>query len=562
MNSKARFSFVFVSFLFFFGLILLRLFFWQVIRGGELAALAQNQYKVTYEDKARRGNLYFQDKSPFVINQPGFLVVGLPQEMKDKKQVVHTLSPILKIDEASIAGQLSDELYWVALKHKIDEETKQKIASFNLAGIGFQEEPFRFYPEASMGAHLTGFIGADINGVDKGYFGLEGFYDRELRGRNASVKSFIDALGRPILLGVKSEASSVPGRDLVLHIDRTIQFIVEERLKKGFELYGAKGGTVIVMDPKTGNVLAMASQPSYDQGKWHEFDQTLYKNPAVAGAYEPGSTFKVLVMTAAMSEGVVEAQTRCDICSGSVSIGGFTIRTFNDKYFENTTMLEVIEHSDNTGMVFVTKKLGLEKLYRYLEAFGIGKLTGIDLEDEESPRLRPQGEWREIDLATAGFGQGVAVTPIQMVTAISAIANGGKLMQPSVVAHVIDEDGKEHTIEPKVKQVVISEKAAKVVTEMMVNAVENGEAKLARIKGYRIAGKTGTAQIPIAGHYDPTKTIASFVGFAPADDPKFVILVKLDEPSSYRGFGSSTAAPLFFEITRSLLTYYNIPPSR
>jgi len=560
MESQTRFKLILWAFILVFLVIISRLFYWQIIRGDELAALAQKQYNFVYKVTSKRGGIYFADKSPLVINQPGFLLYTNPKEIEDKKMFAKLLSPVIAQDEASIAAKLHDELYWIPIKHKIDEETRKEIEALHLKGVGFEEEPLRFYPESSMAAHLTGFVGSDVNGEGKGYFGLEGFYDREIRGRGGTVQSFVDALGRPILLGEQSNAPIVNGRDLVLNIDRTIQFMAEKSLKEGVEKYGAKGGSVIIMDPKTGGILAMASQPSYNQATYGDFDQANYKNPSIAGTYEPGSTFKTLVMAAALSEGVVDPYTKCDICDGPVSLGGFTIRTWNNKYYKDSTMLDVIEHSDNTGMVFVGRKLGFEKLYSYLQAFGIGEPTGIDLEDEESPFLRTKKDWHEIDMATATFGQGVAVTPIQMVRAVGAIANGGKLYKPYVVSSIIKENGEEVKIEPEFLRQVISEKAAKVMTEMMVNAVDNGEAKFAKPKGYRIAGKTGTAQIPIAGHYDPNKTIASFVGFAPANDPKFVMLVRVDEPTSSI-FGAETAAPLFFTIARELFNYYNIPPS-
>lgn len=561
MVSKGRLTFLFLFFLLCFAAVIFRLFYWQIVRGSELSVAAAKQYNLIYEVQAKRGGIFFRDTSPLVINQPGFLLVGYPHEIQDKKKTAHALSIALDEHEASIASVLENDLFWVPVKHKIDEELKKKVEELKLIGIGFEDEPLRYYPEGSMAAHVVGFVGADVNGNDKGYFGLEGYYDREIRGRGATLKSFIDALGRPILLGRTSREPLTNGRDFILEVDQTVQFIVEAVLEEGLLKYGAKGGTVIVMDPKTGGILAMASRPSYDPFKWGDFDETSYKNPAVADSYEPGSTFKALVMAAALNEDVVNPNTHCDICEGPISIGEFTIRTWNNTYHKDSTMVEVIEHSDNIGMVFVAKKLGLDKLYSYLERFGIGEPTNIDLEDEEATLLREKSQWREIDLATVSFGQGVAVTPIQMIRAISAIANGGKLMEPHVVGAVVKENTEVLPIAQKVTRSVLSEKTAKVMTEMMVNAVDRGEAKFAKPKGYRIAGKTGTAQIPIKGHYDPTKTIASFVGFAPADDPKFAMLVKLDEPQS-SPFGSETAAPLFFSIASDLFTYYNIPPSR
>ncbi len=264
-------------------------------------------------------------------------------------------------------------------------------------------------------------------------------------------------------------------------------------------------------------------------------------------------------MASAINEDLVKPDTKCDICSAPISIGGFTIRTWNNKYRENATLKDVIIHSDNTGMVFTAQKLGLDKFYEYIKNFGFGDLTKIDLQDESSPEIRDEKIWREIDLVTASFGQGIAVTPVQMVRAVSAIANGGFIMEPHIVKQIKDQD-KVFEVKPKIVRQVIKESSAKTVTEMMVAAVDEGESKWAKPKGFKVAGKTGTAQIPVAGHYDPNKTIASFVGFAPANDPKFVMLVRYDQPTSSI-YGSETAAPTFFEIAKQLFTYFKIAPT-
>jgi cell division protein FtsI/penicillin-binding protein 2 len=303
----------------------------------------------------------------------------------------------------------------------------------------------------------------------------------------------------------------------------------------------------------------MASYPSYDPLRYDAFDKTLYKNPIVAGSYEPGSTFKVLVMAAALNEHAVTATTTMNE-DGPVTVGEYTIRTWNDQYLGVQTMTDVIQHSSNVGMVFVGRELGKDRLLQYIRQFGFGTTTGVDLEDEFSPELRPDNQWTDIDLATTTFGQGIAVTPLQMVRAVAALANGGVLMEPHVIKSITDARGKIIEIQPKPIKNIIGKEAADVIKEMMINAVDNGEAKWAKPKGYRIAGKTGTAQIPVAGHYDNTKTIASFVGFAPADDPIFTMLVTLREPTSSQ-WGSETAAPLFFNIAQDIFRYKGIPPA-
>ncbi len=401
-------------------------------------------------------------------------------------------------------------------------------------------------------------MGRDDEGSEKGYFGLEGYYDLALSGRHGFVARESDAKGAPILFGNSKEASAITGVDLVTHIDKTIQMIIEEKLKKAIEDYGAKSGNVVIMDPNTGAILGMAALPSYDPGSYFDYSNELFKNPTISDAFEPGSIFKPIVMASALDANLITPDTLCDICRGPVEVEKYTIETWDHKYHPDSTMTDVIIHSDNIGMVFTGQKLGTEKFVDYMQKFGFGKTTGIDLQGEGSPPLREKGTWNIVDLATGTFGQGIAVTPIQMVRAIAVIANGGKLVTPQVVGK-IKGDGWEEEVKPEKPQEIISQKAALDITYMMTMAVRDGEAKWAVPKGFKIAGKTGTAQIPVSGHYDKDKTIVSFVGFAPADKPKFVMLVSLREPKTSQ-WGSETAAPLWFNIARDLFPYMGIQP--
>jgi cell division protein FtsI/penicillin-binding protein 2 len=445
---------------------------------------------------------------------------------------------------------------YAVLANSLSVKEKEDIESLGIKGLTFDQSFIREYPEASMSAHLTGFVGRDDLGKPTGYFGLEGFYDRELSGRSRIEKQEKDAGGQPLLVGDFQLLPGRSGRTLKLHISRGTQYLVEEALKEGLEHYGAVSGEVLVMDPKTGAILAMASLPSYEPAKFHLYETSLYKNSAVAGAYEPGSTFKVLVMAAALNEGVVKEDDHCDICSEPYQIGKYRVKTWNNEYRAGATPEDIIVHSDNVGMVWAQQRLGGEKMLDYIKKFGFGEKTGIDLQEEITPSLRTK--WGDIDYATASFGQGIAVTSIQMLAAVGAIANGGTLMEPHLVSSVIGDT--EVVIPPKSKGEVISKDAASRITEIMIKAVENGESKWIAQKGYKIAGKTGTAQIAVEGHYDAEKTTASFIGFAPAYDPKFVMLVKLAEPKTSQ-WASETAAPLWFNIAKKLLTRFNVPPS-
>lgn len=558
--------------------ILCRLVYWQVIKHDELRAEAQEQRRSVEQVFASRGDIITSDGYALVSNKPNYLLYAyLPQITEDPSRIAQSLTPLLLTEpknatEAAIPVtqrmdtirlNLLDRLNatdrsWVPLARNVTAEQKEQIESLQIVGLGFDQGQKRHYPEASMSAHILGIVGSDEAGTPTGYFGLEGAYNLELQGKPGEIIQEKDAIGRPILIGLFDQNPERNGRTLKLHINRSLQYLVESYLKEGIATYEAKSGEVILMDPFTGAILAMASFPSYDPANFIEYDPVLYKNPIIANTYEPGSTFKVVVMAAGIDAGKVTPQTQCfDPCSGPVQIGKYSIRTWNNVYNPGLTMTEVLENSDNTGMIYVANKLGKDTFLEYLRKFGFGEQTGIDLQEEVSSSLREN--WSEIDLATTSFGQGIAVTGIQMVTSVAAIANGGYLVTPQVVDTVFAE--KELPIEPVIKRQVISKETAQQVTEMMQTAARHGEAQWTVLEDYSVAGKTGTAQIPIDGHYDAEKTIASFVGFAPADNPRFVMLVKLTEPQS-SPWAAETAAPLWYKIAKDVLIHLNVPPDR
>ncbi|MBI2009790.1 MAG: penicillin-binding protein 2, partial [Candidatus Chisholmbacteria bacterium] len=527
--------------------VVARLFYWQIVAAENLSALAESQHLSRIEIPAQRGRIITSDGFTLVGNEPAFLAYAyLPDLDRRPDEIASLLAPLVRpetdatasakmveelteLTEATLSSRLSrQDVIWVPLARKILDAVKTRVLDLKLKGLGFEPENIRFYPEASLSASLIGFVGDDVSGNPKGYFGLEGYYDLELKGRPGIVRQEKDATGKPILVGNFGGFAAKNGRDLKLYLDRAVQRLVEIELEEALTRYGAKSGEVIIMDPKSGGIIAQANLPKYDPQKFSQFDSSLYRNPSIAAAYEPGSTFKVLIMSAALDSGVVKPTTRCDMCGGPVTIGKYTIRTWNNEYFENPTMIEVIQRSNNIGMVFVGQKLGEEKLVDYLKKFGIGSPTGVDLQEESVPELRER--WGDIDIATTSFGQGIAITALQMLRAVSAIANYGVLMEPHVVSEILGDTTVK--ISPKEVNRVISQKTAEDITAMMVNAVDSGEAQWTKLPGYKVAGKTGTAQIPVAGHYDEDKTIASFVGFAPADDPKFAMLVKLEAPTS------------------------------
>lgn len=555
MEQRLRFvlSFFLACFLLVFG----KLFYWQIVEGKQLSALALQQYYSKREIPAQRGKIYASDSYPLVINQNSYLLYMNPRQIDVSiTELREKTEDIILLPEVDIENLRKKPVVWYPLAKNLDEETKKLVESLNIRGLGFEEGEKRFYPEASMSAHLLGFVGEDSEGKRKGYFGIEGFYDHELRGKPGFRYFEQDALGRPIPLAEETEEKTLPGRNMSLNIDRKIQFLAEKHLKDGIEKYGAVSGSVLIMDPESGAVLAMASFPSYDPASYYSFNQDLFKNPVISSAFEPGSVFKVLVMAIGLDSGKINKDEICTKCSEPRKIYDYTIKTWNDKYYPNSTMTDIIVHSDNVGMVYVSEKIGLDKFLEYLKKFGFSEATGVDLQGEMTPVFREKKNWTQIDLATASFGQGIALTPIQILNAVNAVANGGKLYKPQIVKKIFEEE-KSIVIEPVLKGRPISEKTASKVKEMMIEAVENGEAKWAKPKGYQIAGKTGTAQIPIKGHYDPEKTIASFIGFAPADNPKFSMLVTLTEPQT-SPWGSETAAPLWFDIAGDIFRVWGI----
>lgn len=559
-RDQGRLLTISIFFAIFFIAVIIRLFYWQIVMSDTLRLAGRSQSTLTLASNAKRGDVLFKDNFPVATNKISYLMYANPKKVDSITNYAQLLAPILGADPASISARLEQDLFWVSLRSRLTYDTKVKIDNLKLSALGFEQETERYYPEASMAAHLIGFVGKNQEGQDQGYFGLEGFYDRQLRGRPGSTYLIKDALGNPILTDVR-EDKKIDGRTIVTSIDRAVQYMADVELRKGVERYGADGGTVIAMETKTGRILATSSYPKFDPAKYWEYDGKYYTSPIVSHLFEPGSTFKVLVMAAAIDSGLVTPETRCPDCDGPVELAGYEIKTWDGKYYPNNSMTEVIQHSDNTGMVYVARKMGIERFLTYLKKFGVGSLTGIDIQGEVMEELRLPKKWLEIDLATASFGQGISVTPIQLVTAVNAIANGGKLMKPTVVEKIITPDDKTITIEPKVVGQPISYASSKVMTWMMVNAVEKGEAKFTAIPNYSVAGKTGTAQIAVEGHYDPTNTNASFVGFFPAEDPKITMLVVINKPRTSI-YGSETAAPIFFSIARDLIQYYNIEPSR
>ena len=597
-----RLCFIFSTVLSLFALLILRLFKIQVLDCKKYSVLAESQHGISYSLSAARGKIYSQDDFPLVSNRLSYLLYGEPPRIEKKKEAIARIldvvdltlgcrvvnfSPDSGLDQFQLkkacleeaVKRLSFDRQWVPLVRGLTQEEKERIEKLEISGIGFEPEPQRFYPEDRLGSHILGFVGSDEEGKPKGYYGLEGFYDGDLCGTPGKILEERSALGEPILVGRYKKRSPQDGRDLVLTLDRAVQFLVEDKLFSGVERFGAESGTVVVMEPQTGKILALANYPDYDPAEpteptesmesaeseelkemegEEEEEKTERRNLAIASSYEPGSVMKPLTMAAGIEAGKITPQTT--FISGPLKVGDYVIRTWDNKYYGEENMIEVLERSDNTGAAWVAlERLGKRILRDYFLKFGLGEKTGIDLEGEAGGIVKPLVEWRPIDLANASFGQGVSVTPIQLATAFSVFANGGNLVRPFLVSEIRDGN-RVISFEPERKRRVISEKTADILVEMLERAAEHGEAKFFITGDYRVAGKTGTAQIPIAGKYDPHKTNATFVGFL-SGSRKFVMLVKLEKPSAST-YAAETAVPLWMEIAKGLIAYYGIPPDR
>jgi len=437
-----------------------------------------------------------------------------------------------------------------------------------LDGIAFIPKARRFYPENNIGAHILGFVGY-VGDEERGRYGLEGFFDEELFGAPGSVRTGRGAGGNLIIINDREYEKARDGSDLILTINKTIQFRACQKLNDTALRHGADGGTVIIMEPRTGAILAMCSWPDYDPNDYGDVgDIRVYNNPAIFAEYEPGSIFKSITMAAALDTGKITPETVYND-EGSVMVAGWPKPIKNSDYEARggwglVDMRTVLEESLNTGAIFAMRRMGAETFAGYVKDFGFGEKTGIELETESAGNIRNllAGKIKPIDAAVASFGQGIAVTPLQMAAAYAAIANGGVLMKPYLVKEVSRFNGARDITNPKPVRRVISERAAILLSGMLVNVVEGGHAERAGVGGYYVAGKTGTAQVASKnkkGYGD--KTIHTFVGFAPVEEPRFVMLVKLDDPKGIK-YAAGSAAPLFGEIAEFLLNYLEVPEER
>lgn len=526
-------------FLFLLGFLLLgRLFYLQIIKGDFYQALAQGlSENFTKEQIASRGEIFFRNGEPLAININWPLVFVTPIEIQEKEKIAEKLSEILNLDKNFILEKLNKESFYEVIKKRISTEEKQKIQELNLKGVYLGEEEGRYYPQEEFASQLIGFVDANGNGQ----YGIEGYYNRLLKGDK-----------------------NQKGKDLYLTIDYTIQFKAEELLKWAKENLSISGGEIIVINPKTGEILALANFPNFNPNQYFNYNNfEIFKNGATQKLFEPGSMFKPITLAGALEEGKITPQTVYQD-KGYVKIGGYTIYNFGQKTWGERTMTEVLERSINTGAIFAEQQLGHSKFLDYLNKFGFFRPTGIDLVEVYSENKELKKGY-EVNFATVSFGQGIEITPLQLITAYTAITNEGKLVKPYLVKKIVslEEIQEINPLNNNINESIISPKIANQLTAMLVSVVENGSGKLAKIPGYYVAGKTGTAQIPWPslginkkGYSD--ETWQSFIGFAPAFNPRFIILVKLTNPQALSS--EYSAAPIFKELAKFIIDYWQIPP--
>lgn len=550
----------------FLAVIICRLFMLQVINRDFYVKAAENRHGMEKSLLSTRGSIYFNDlKSPgnyypVAINRFVYTVFSDPALVKDITGASQILAKKLELDETEVKNKLtSSGSRYEILKKRVSAEVVDQIKLENIAGLGFEKEPYRYYPEGELAGQEIGYYCLDENGESRGYYGLEGYFDDLLAGKTGKLSAERGAGGGWLALLPRKLEPAQDGADLYLTIDRTIEAYACEKLKEGIKEYEAVSGTVIILDPKNGAILAMCNEPSFDPNNYNQVkDLRLFNNDAIFTAFEPGSVMKAMTMAAALDAGKVTPETTF-VDTGSVRYGGYTIRNAANKAYGEQTMTGVLKESINTGAIFAAERVGFEGFKKYLSDFGFGVLTGVEMDKESVGNLESLNKKSDIYLATASFGQGITATPIQLVSAYGAIANKGKLFKPYVVAEKVYPSGYREKKNPEFVRQVISERSAKLLSGMLTVVVGEGHGKAAGVPGYFIAGKTGTAQIPgPGGKYIEGATNQTFIGFGPVDDPRFVMLVKYDSPQ--RLYAEYTVVPTFGQIAKFLLQYLEVPP--
>lgn len=545
-SQKRRLWIISAGFILATAVIIVRIFYLQILTGEALAARGLAEYTVV--DRPERGNIYDKHGAVLAANGADYQISITPNQVLEPDELATALAPILQEQRYQLLALLQSKRPYVLLAGRVDQEMADTLKALPYEGVQVDPMSRRFYPQGDMLCHTIGYV--DFDGIGGG--GLEGYYQRELAGEAASHTVNLSPLK------MRQFATAREGSDLVLTIDRTIQYTVEKHLKDALEEYEATSGDIIVMDPRTGAIIAMASAPCFDPAAYYDIeDADILLNPIVSKQFEPGSVIKLITMAAALDNGTVTPQSTY-FDEGELYVGGHRTLNWTREAHGTVDMTTLLAQSLNVGAATLALWMGADTYYDYMQSFGFGRPTGIDMMAEASGLMPLPGDslWTESFLATNSYGQSIATTPLQMISAISALANDGKMMQPYIVQEVRSAEGV-FSHEPTVLSQPVSAETAHTLTAMAVQAL-NTAIPEAYVPGFTVAGKTGTAQIAENGVYNPDDVIGTFAGWLPADDPEIVVYVKIDRPNI--PWGSKTAAPTFSKLAQELVVLMNIPP--
>lgn len=538
-----------------FGGVTARLAQLQIVRYRELSGLAERQYSRLVTLQAQRGPIVDRSGAPLAASSPAESLFAHPRSVGDPVRVAVRLAPILMVPEEELHSALVSERPFVWLKRRLPPGVAASVRALREPGLTLVPEPLRLYPNRELAAQVLGF-----EGDDGGLEGIERAWNDTLAGTPGRAVVGRDALGREVEMQRVLQTPTA-GHGIMLTLDAHIQYVAEREIDAAFRRTSARAAMAVVMDPRTGGLLAVAIRPTFNPNTFLDVPSRDYwRNRVVTDPFEPGSTFKVILAAAALEEGVVRPDDRLFAENGAITIAKTTIHDW--KKYGWLTFSEVLQNSSNVGSIKIGQALGPERYYRYMTAFGFGRPTGVGLSGESRGRLRDPRHWSALSLPAMSLGQEVSVTALQLVTAFGAVANGGTMMRPRLVKSVFAVDGREtRRFAPEAVRQIISPETARMLTQILVSVVEAGTGHHAAIPGYAVAGKTGTAQKldPNTHRYSRAPGVLSFVGFAPADEPRFVMLVMLDEPKNEK-WGSEAAAPVFSAIGREILRYLDVPP--
>jgi cell division protein FtsI (penicillin-binding protein 3) len=542
-----------------FALMGWRAFQLQVLDGERLRRMGERQHLKEWIVLPKRGSVFDRSGEPLAVSLEAQSVYARPRLIKDLETASRGLARALGLDAAELERRFKAGKPFVWVKRQVSPKEAERVRELNIVGVGTFYEPNRYYPHGQLAGQMIGFVGRDSQGLE----GLELSYDQYIKGETRSSVVERDALGRRVLARGLEEIQMPPGADIHLTFDASVQYLAEKELEAAVVKFRAKAGIAIAVEPFKGEILALANYPFFNPNQFVQRTPNQWRNRAVTDSFEPGSTFKTILAAAALEEGVVGKEDLFYCENGKYSFAGRTIHDTHE--YGWIPFSKIIQYSSNIGVTKVAEKLKRDRYFGYIEKFGFGRLTGVDLPGEVPGAVRSPDRWAPIDLATHAFGQGIAVTPLQLAMAYAAVANGGFLMRPYVVRRVVAPGG-ETLVEnqPHVIRRVISEKTARTLTTILKGVIdEGGTGVMAEIEGFDVAGKTGTAQKPdlVRGGYSAKKRVASFVGFVPADDPRVVLAVVVDEPE-VNVYGGVVAAPVFRNIATGVLRHLSVAPER